>query len=818
MKNVLALLICFCLCGSAFAQDYWKRSEAGGKRMVMVNNQIWVAGDETLLLLDAEGNILEDLYAKHNLSFSRLFDLTGNNGKVALSTRNEVFLFNDPNNFDSFPGLYYSVCLGNQGELYAGNRSGLYQRVGSNFELLSGEYGVFDIEKHQNNIFIYTGSKRIPISIFNSGDYTNINIDSLALPFGHTPKIFDGVAGCFRISPKGTFISWGENYTLEWDGNKWDYIPQYLEKYVKLQCVEFTENRQFLANTRGDIVKIEGQDTLVFNRKDNVLIGHNIGFLSFKASDIIVRNGKCFVLDLESLYIGNSNIEPINENDHLFIDANNLIGRINYNGNLFLDLERGSAELKQKDSAAFVFSANLWAAAKTESGELRTAYELFNNDDVETPWQAGFYNDGFQFKTTSFVKVTEAEINAHKNNFGNTGYKMPLGIKNWPGTGNTSIGETELLAPYVDADGNGVYSPNGGDYPAIIGDQMIYIILNDSRPNPGQEAPKSIGLEMHVSVFAWDSPEPYLANTFFTNHRIINRSGVDYPEFKAGFWMDTDLGFPGDDYVGCDSINNIFYTYNGDDNDDKNGGSAPGFGLKPPAYGVKVLCDNLDGFMFYLLGKDPENPEDYYQLLNNRQIDSTVHTYNGMPTNYMFSGNPLTGEGDTEANNGNFPNDRRGLGTFPQRSFMAGETISYTLAHGYARKDNPANYLENIGELTKQLNQAEQFIMNLEGSIPSRWQGAYACNLVGINENSSNSETLNIYPNPNTGVFTVAASKSIESLVVYDITGKRIQTLKNINTQNTAVELGNNIPNGIYFVKITFTDGLSQSQKFSLNR
>ena len=45
------------------------------------------------------------------------------------------------------------------------------------------------------------------------------------------------------------------------------------------------------------------------------------------------------------------------------------------------------------------------------------------------------------------------------------------------------------------------------------------------------------------------------------------------------YWTDDDLGFAGDDYVGCDTLLNLGYTYNGDNNDEGY------YGTPPPAVG-----------------------------------------------------------------------------------------------------------------------------------------------------------------------------------------------------------------------------------------
>ena len=48
-----------------------------------------------------------------------------------------------------------------------------------------------------------------------------------------------------------------------------------------------------------------------------------------------------------------------------------------------------------------------------------------------------------------------------------TGYQMPRSVKNWPAIGRVDYGEFPDQAPFVDANNNGCYDPENGDYPSI---------------------------------------------------------------------------------------------------------------------------------------------------------------------------------------------------------------------------------------------------------------------------------------------------------------------------------------------------------------
>lgn len=70
----------------------------------------------------------------------------------------------------------------------------------------------------------------------------------------------------------------------------------------------------------------------------------------------------------------------------------------------------------------------------------------------------------------------------------------------------------------------------------------------------------------------------------------------------------------------------------------------------------------------------------------------------------------------------------------------------------------------------------------------------YYVNLVGINENTINTEVF-VYPNPATGILNIDA-EGIESIEVFDIEGKHIYKGK-----NNEIDLSQ-VPEGIYYIKV----------------
>ena len=75
-----------------------------------------------------------------------------------------------------------------------------------------------------------------------------------------------------------------------------------------------------------------------------------------------------------------------------------------------------------------------------------------------------------------------------------------------------------------------------------------------------------IGLEIQATTFGYNNE--LLKDVVFKKFKIINKSTDAVTDMYLTYWTDDDLGFAGDDYVGCDTLLNLGYTYNGDNNDE----------------------------------------------------------------------------------------------------------------------------------------------------------------------------------------------------------------------------------------------------------
>ncbi|MFN8153796.1 MAG: hypothetical protein U0Y08_05855 [Bacteroidia bacterium] len=268
-------------------------------------------------------------------------------------------------------------------------------------------------------------------------------------------------------------------------------------------------------------------------------------------------------------------------------------------------------------------------------------------------------------------------------------------IKSWPGNGNVANGELPNLAPFFDANNDGTYNWEDGDYPYfkldgnypvdpstgqpvcndyLFGDRSIWWVFNDVGGNKTETNSNPIGLEIRAQAFAFNTTNDINYMTFY-KYQIINRSSNQLDSTYFGVWCDPDLGNAADDYVGCDVGLGLGYVYNGDPDDDGGGG----YGLNPPAIGIDFfqgpLADAGDGvdndkdgavdepgeeitmsrFVYYINvnnvpNGNPFTGDDYYEYLSGSWCDGQPITYGGdgrgggsgattTPCEYMFPDN-----------------------------------------------------------------------------------------------------------------------------------------------------------------------------------
>lgn len=532
--------------------------------------------------------------------------------------------------------------------------------------------------------------------------------------------------------------------------------------------------------------------------------------LNFSGTDSVMYNIKDLennlISEFAKVYIEISNY------GYDFLDINNVRCRINSYGLQYWDLGEGSGggyEVLKGSGKKTVFSESSWIGGISESGDLHLAAERYRQVGVDffqgPVMDSVFYSDEQDIAWNRVWKLTSAEIEYHRQHWQDEGYLPISNIMEWPGNGNTELGQAEKLAPYYDWNQNGLYDPENGDFPLIKGDMAIYVIVNDHRGLHTESGGKRLGVEIHSMYYAYDRPgDSALAYTTFCDRKFINRSGQNYSEVYVGRFLDFDIGFFLDDYVCCDTSLQCAMVYNADEEDGQ--GEPSSYGLHPPAQAFTCLGHKLDGFTyFFSYGQpdamlDPQMDHEYYNYLSGRWRDSTLFTYGGNgyggnePVKHIFTGDPVSGTGWTEADSPSGPGDRRGLMISGPFDFNAGDSLTFTDALVFAR-DYSGDNLSSVSRVKSRVQEVRDF-----------YQQSLAVDDIQLPKPG-----VRIFPNPCKDFIRVEVvdednTKNLQFSVI-DLMGKCLKTGVLSEFTGSKIDM-DNLQSGIYFITVTSNAGM----------
>ncbi len=315
-----------------------------------------------------------------------------------------------------------------------------------------------------------------------------------------------------------------------------------------------------------------------------------------------------------------------------WLDINNVRARINSGGDMWWDLPGGVGSkyfIPKAGTATSMFSGALWIGGLDINNQLKLAAQRYRQVGVDY-WNGPLTIDGTAAvdeetcaQYDRFVKITRAMVDEFVSHTDpETGafipsddYSIPNEILDWPAHGDIDKNQSFYLAPFFDANGDGEYIPEDGDYPyydldndlcqtviptmeeelegsiagsiladqVIKGDQTLWWVFNDKGNIHTETQGAAIGMEIRAQAFAFATND-VINNMTFYSYEIINRSTFELTQTYFSPWVDTDLGFAWDDFVGCDVNRGLGYCYNGSDIDGS--GEVEAYGEQPPAVGV----------------------------------------------------------------------------------------------------------------------------------------------------------------------------------------------------------------------------------------
>lgn len=344
------------------------------------------------------------------------------------------------------------------------------------------------------------------------------------------------------------------------------------------------------------------------------------------------------------------------------LTINNVRAYIETNGTMWFK-EIAQYEVPKSSGKTSLFAAALWIGGRDVTGSLRLAAVRFRQvgDDY---WTGPLTVEGASTtqsvcsKYDRLYKISRAEVEAHIAAFNSNDptYVIPASISNWAEVANPSEngagdGYSLYCAPFFDVNEDGLYDPQDGDYPyydlenelcpwtdanialaaadqlpwapertwykenygvdnkqimadhVLKGDETLFWVFNDKGGAHTESQGDPIGIEVRGQAFAFATNDD-LNNMTFYSYEIVNRSTYELQNTFFSQWIDSDLGYAEDDYVGCDVSRGLGYCYNGYDVDGT--GLPQHYGANPPAVGADFFQgpyidpDDRDNPRFYL--------------------------------------------------------------------------------------------------------------------------------------------------------------------------------------------------------------------------
>ena len=391
-------------------------------------------------------------------------------------------------------------------------------------------------------------------------------------------------------------------------------------------------------------------------------------------------------------------------------------------------------------------------------------------------------------------------------------------------------------APYTDVNNDGVYEPTI-DIPGVPGaDQTQWMVMNDMNPTLtiGLYGSNPIGLEVQRTIWAYHQPGA-LENTIFLSYNIINKSGVELDTMYVSQWADPDLGYAGDDAIGCDTAASLGYAYNGVPKDS----NFTKLGLAPPSVGFALvqgpivagrqsdtaLVDGryvpgrkalpMTAFTFYLNGYSPVGYFDFgdaaQEMYNTMRglVSTTGQPFPAAVTGggkFCYPGDPITSTGPTFTGPARVapPGDvRMTLSSGPFR-MNPGDTQQVVVA---ALAAQGSDYMSSVSLLkfnTLLARSAYIFLSEPDQITSVRTSGSQAPNSFALLQN---------YPNPfnpSTTIRYELPALSRVSISIYDILGQKVRVLVDevesagpqFQVWNSKNDAGSSVASGVYFYRI----------------
>jgi hypothetical protein len=439
--------------------------------------------------------------------------------------------------------------------------------------------------------------------------------------------------------------------------------------------------------------------------------------------------------------------------------------------------------------------------------------------------------------------IEEFQYHFEHGNVQNGSYVPHPDILSWPAHGSPGTNQARNLARFVDVNNNGIYNPiEEGDYPALMGDQTIFTIFNDSTASDVNSYMPDLGLEIHQYAYAFTCPEntnqdSILNYTFFLHYDVFNRSNNNYSKMAFGYFQYPHISSWFSNSVGSRPKQNLAFYYSPDTIAE----STVEYGTTPPILSTIVLdgplaepmdtIDNDNDGMIDEVGEknllsyfrehnsapgsicgDPFSALHHYYYLTDKWRDGSPFYYghdcggSGSLTRHAFPSWPFENEPDSWSDY--YAAYRRSVISSGPFDLAAGEKVSLDYAWVFNRN---LNYEFNSEPYFLQVESNANIVRNWfeQQNYPT----CFDWNLSTPNQKKFENKIL-VYPNPTQNEVRISWSNANAintSISVCDLQGKMIKQIQ-VNNQSELLLSTQEIPDGFYLVSVCNESGCVTSK------
>jgi hypothetical protein len=390
-------------------------------------------------------------------------------------------------------------------------------------------------------------------------------------------------------------------------------------------------------------------------------------------------------------------------------------------------------------------------------------------------------------------------------------------------------------APFYDGNGNSTREPD--EAPGLAdADQVIWFVANDHYVhNLGYFlGSPPLGMEIQTTLWGYKGDSIW-GNVIFKRVRLLYKgTGFTPPDTTITDMLlsqnvDPDLGYDEDDFVGCDTVLNLAYAYNGNPSDP----AYAAFGHPPPAIGYQLVqgprvttgnpADTATYNMRKVSGAVNLSMSSFTYLVPGYFYDYPPFTYEGTLSWYqMMRGLPPTPVGPPDP-----PLLVDHVTGQPIRFWQSGDPVRRTgWIDGIPNGPGSRYFQFSTGPFSMAPGDTQEVVVAIIAAMGSTHLGSvallkqYAVTVMDGYDNllaniprapetqPAGYSLLQNYPNPFNGETRIPysiPSYQIVTLKVYDLLGKEVTTLVNgvrPRGANTAVWNSTGRASGVYFYRI----------------